>query len=126
MGILSVTSGVISFDIASMMELFPTTEKRALAELLSCDSDIFDHVAAQIISKWTESGHHGGVCCEAESLPHYGIDKAWRDVAKASGEVARREIERLEAALSASEKRYRAECRASEDLREMLRKMGRA
>lgn len=124
MGILSVTGGVISFDIASMLELFSTTEKRAIAESLSCDSDIFDHVAAQIISKWTENSHRGEVCCEAGSLPRYGIDKAWRDVAKASSEVARREIERLEAALSASEKRYRAECRASDYLRETSRTMG--
>jgi len=126
MGILKVNKGIISLDIASMLELFPAAEKRALAESLSCDSDIFDHVAAQIISGWTENDHRGGVGCEAESSPCYGIDKAWRDVAKASSEVARREIERLEAALSASEKRYRAECRASDDLRETLRKMGRA
>ena len=104
---VKIDGGRISFCLLALLEKFPTEEKRALAEVLSCEDDIFDHVAAQIIDGWTENSHHGGVSCVAEANPRSGLDRAWRNVALASGGIARREIERLETALANSEDRRR-------------------
>lgn len=102
MSIAKIESGRFTIDIASLLDASVATEKRHLAEVLSCDSDIFDHVAAQIIEKWTENDYQGPYSHRADLAPFYGLDKAWRDVAKKSSDIAKSEIERLEAALSAS------------------------
>ena len=104
---LKYEQGAVSFDLHGLLEMVPADQKRELVESLSCDTDLIDFVAQQIINKWTENGYSGGALCSATDAPAYGLDKAWRDVAKASGEVAKREIERLEAALRRSEDRCR-------------------
>lgn len=102
---LQYEGGMVSFDLHWLLEMVPAEQKRELVESLSCDTDLIDFVAQQIINKWTENGYHGAALCSAADAPAYGLDKAWRDVAKASGEVAKREIERLEEALRRSEAR---------------------
>lgn len=92
-------SGVFSFDFAALLDQLNPNDKRALADHLACEDAIIDDVAAQIISGWTEAGSHGSKYATAEPEPTTGLAKAWRDVAKASGDVARKQIESLEDAL---------------------------
>lgn len=70
---------------------------------MSCDGQIVEFVAQQIVDKWTENGFYSGVSCIANADAWTGLDRAWRNVAKASGDVAKREIERLEDALRRSQ-----------------------
>lgn len=121
MNIAKIESGRISICIASLLEASSETERRHLAEVLSCDYDIFDHVAAQIINKLTENGYHGGISHFPDEAPCYGLDKAWRDVAKASGDVAKKEIERLEMTLKAKSEEIARLCRENSDLRDKIR-----
>lgn len=102
---LKYEQGAVSFDLHGLLEMVPADQKRELVESLSCDTDLIDFVAQQIIDKWTENGYSGGAFVTAAIAPAFGLDKAWRDVAKASGEVAKREIARLEDALRRSEAR---------------------
>lgn len=97
--------GKITFDLHGLLEMVPAEQKREMVESLACDTDLIDFVAQQIIDKWTENGYSGGAFVTAAISPAFGLDKAWRDVAKASGDVAKREITRLEEALRRLEAR---------------------
>jgi hypothetical protein len=94
----------LCIDAQDMMETI-LREHPDLVESVSTDDRVIDFVAQQIMRKWTESGYHGATG-EAHSVQYGGLDKAWRDVAKASGDVAKREIERLEGALARADERY--------------------
>lgn len=103
-------SGVIQIDPCHLFEKMELTQKLELVELLSCDEQIINHVADQIIDRFTENGYGGGVFCSAGVNPVSGLDNAWRRVAKASGDIARREIERLEDALQSAKDDYSQLC----------------
>lgn len=120
MSAIKIENGRVSICISSILEAASSAEKRLLAEVLSCDDDIFDHVAAQIMETWTESGYRGAICCEAQATPQAGLDKAWRLVAKASSGIAAKEIKRLEDALAAQTQRYTDLSREFQELREKV------
>jgi hypothetical protein len=99
-------NGTITFNLVDLLEYAPKEQIDALVEALSCNEQILDHVAAQIADGYTEYGYYGGRFCTPEPDENSGtaLDKAIRRIAKASGEVSRKEIERLERALSYAEK----------------------
>jgi len=94
--------GRVSFSFPDLLEKMSTDDKLELIECLSCDDAIVTFVGQQIIDKWTERGYYSSYPNTATSTPHHGLDKVWRDVAKASGDVAKREIERLEKAVESA------------------------
>jgi hypothetical protein len=91
--------GKVSFDLQDLLQSISDPDKLELVESLSCEDAVIYHVASQIIHKWTENGYSGGTAWPASSTPYTGLDWAWREVAKLSGEIAAREIKRLESAL---------------------------
>lgn len=99
------TKGTLEIDLHSLLESVAPEHRVDLIESLSCDEEIIRHVADQIISRWTENVYSGASWVTAPSDDTRGcaLDVAWRRVAKASGEVAKREIERLESALKSRE-----------------------
>ena len=103
-------NGAIQIDPCHLFEEMDLAQKLELVELLSCDEQIINHVADQIIDRFTENGYGGGVFCSAGVNPVSGLDKAWRRAAKASGDIARREIERLEDALKSAKDAYSQLC----------------
>ena len=110
-------SGRLSVNLIDLLDRLTIDEKREVADALACQDDVIDFVSQQLIDKWTEMGSHGPVCCTAEAEPRKGLDRAWRAIAKASGDIAKREIERLEAALvSMTDQRNKA-CSEIRELR---------
>ncbi len=99
---VTLNKGNLEIDVYAMLESIAPDDKRALADSIACDSDVIDLVSQQIIGRWTEFGSHGSTGCYAPAEPRAGLDRAWREVAKASGDVAKREIERLEESLKRS------------------------
>ena len=95
--------GNLVIDLHSLLDDVPQEDLEEFYESVSCNDRVIKHVADQIISKWTENGYSGLGCVDAPEQPINALDKAWREVAKRSGEVAKREIERLEAALRRKE-----------------------
>jgi hypothetical protein len=89
-------NGMIEFDLLDVLSSVSDETRVAMFERLSCDEVVIRHVAAQVIDKWTENGLSGWSLADAEHDPERGLDWAWREVARRSGDVARREIERLE------------------------------
>lgn len=99
------SSGKLHLCFFSLLEDMTIDDKVEMLQAMACEQAIFEHVASQIITGWTENDSHAPVDCVAEPNPKWGLDKAWRDVAKMSGDVAKREIERLEKALLYSAER---------------------
>jgi hypothetical protein len=99
-------SGEITFNLVDVLEYIPKEQLAAHVEALSCNEQILAHVAEQIATGYTEYGYFGSRFCTPEPDENSGtaLDKAIRRVAKASGDVARKEIERLESALKLTEK----------------------
>lgn len=111
-------SGTISFDLHGLLMDVCHEKKIELIESLACDDAIIKHVADQIIFRWTENSYSGGSCCTIPADASRGcpLDEAWRRVAKASGDVAKVEIERLERGLEQRDKQIA-------DLHDELRKI---
>jgi hypothetical protein len=112
------SQGKIEFDLHSLLESVSPETKLEMIESLSCDDHIIKHVADQIIDRWTESSYSGGSSCTIPADASRGcpLDEAWRRVARASGDVAKMEIERLERGLAQRDKQIA-------DLHEELRKV---
>jgi len=98
--------GKIEIDMMELMKGMIDSQKEQIIESLACDCDVIKFVTQQIIDGFTENGFFGSSLCTASHAPTYGLDWAKREVAKASGEVAKREIEALEKALKNSNERY--------------------
>lgn len=103
---VTLENGQLHIDIYEAMRGLSLEEKRQLADTLACQDDVIELVAQQIITGWTEFDSHGGIG-ESSVYPK-GLDKAWREVAKASGDIAKKAVERLEAALERTTARLTA------------------
>lgn len=94
----------IIIDVSDLIEELTQANNKDLLESLSTNSYVIQFVTEQILDKWT-----GDNCCSgsysvaAPSSPTFGLDWAWREVAKRSNEVAAREIIRLEQELKRKE-----------------------
>lgn len=113
--------GKIEFDLHDLLQDVSIETKLEMLESLACDDQIIKHVADQIITKWTENCCSGGAACIAGAEPRFGLDWAWREVAKRSDEVAEREIKRLEDAIKYKDERYEEALEENRRLRDELR-----
>lgn len=96
--------GKVSFRVEDLFDLMPDEDKISLIEVLSCQSSVIKHVTSQILDSWTENGYYGPTLVTASANPIEGLDWAFREVARRSGEVAAKEIKRLENALEHANK----------------------
>ncbi len=109
--------GKLELNLHELLGSVSAEDKLDMVESLACDDEIIKHVADQIIKKWTENCYHGSTHITATVEPALGLDWAWREVAKRSGEVAKREIERLESAIRYKDKCYAAALEENRQLR---------
>lgn len=98
--------GNLQIDLHDLLDNVREEDLNEFLESVSCNDKVIKHVTDQILDKWTENGYSGGAAATAVADPKWGLDKAWREVAKRSGEVAKREIERLEEALNRRDDEY--------------------
>jgi hypothetical protein len=98
--------GNLQIDLHNLLDNIKEEDLNEFLESVSCNDKVIKHVTDQILDKWTENAYSGGTACTASAEVYNGLDKAWREVAKRSGEVAKREIERLEAALKRRNEEY--------------------
>ncbi len=102
-----ITKDGLCIDISELLDSIAPEDKSELFKHIACDSQVIKDVTDQILDGWTEDGWHGRRLIEASEDPKEweGIDRARRDIAKRSGELAEKEIERLETALASEKKR---------------------
>lgn len=101
---IELKDGKLCFDLAKAISELSDEQKRDAITVLACDSTVITMVGQQIVDGMTDDGSRGSMSCYAGAQPHFGLDRVLRDVAKAAGDVARQEIERLEQALAACDK----------------------
>lgn len=99
---VNYNAGTIEIDLHGLLGDVAPEKRVELIESLACDDAIIKHVADQIIDRCTENCCSGGSVCTvpADASKACPLDDAWRRVAKASGDVARHEIEKMERALA--------------------------
>lgn len=107
---LEYKDGKLCFDFYAAVSELPEAEKLQLADTLACDGEVVKFVTQQILDGWTEHGSYSSKFAVAIAEPAGGLDWACRQVALRSGEVAKKEIERLQNALASLEKRYQDLC----------------
>lgn len=122
---ITIENNKITVPLDYMFEGMTAEQKREIAVTLACESEIIKHVADQILDGWTEDGSYGAKSCDAAN-PGTALDRATREVAMRSGEVAAREIERLTATIARCEDRLSEEKREREKLRRQLGEATRA
>lgn len=101
---IELKDGRLHFSLIDAIGQLTDEQKRDAITILACDDDVITMVGQQLVDGCTEDGSHGGILCVAAATPYRGLDKVRRDVAKASGDIARQEIERLEKALALCDK----------------------
>ena len=109
--------GKLELDLHDLLQNVNKETKMEMIESVSCDDHIIKHVTEQIINKWTENFYSGGTNIIASTNTYTGLDWAWREVAKKSGDIAKREIERLEKAISYKDERYQELLEENRNLR---------
>ncbi len=99
----TIIDGKLAVGLTDIFDEISDAHKCELVETLSCQCAVIKHVIDQVIEGWTEGGYHGVTSCTPSATPTHGIDVATRRIAKASGEIAKKEIGRLEEALAREE-----------------------
>ncbi|HCW17719.1 hypothetical protein [Achromobacter sp.] len=101
---IELKDGRLHFSLIDAIGQLTEDQKRDAITILACDDEVITMVGQQLIDGWTEDGSHGAISCVATATAYRGLDRVLRDVAKASSDIARQEIERLEKALASCEK----------------------
>lgn len=107
--------GMLQVNLEDVLSLLNAEQRIALVDALACNDDVIKCVVDQIFDGWTERGSHAAVSHHANAAPSTGLDYATRQVALRAGEVAKKEIARLQEALKTVDEEfqvYRAERRA--------------
>lgn len=90
----------IVIDLAWLLDALSDDQKRELVDSLSCEEAVIADVSAQLLDGWTERDSCGRRSCGASVEPTNALDKARRELASRSSDVAKKEIEELKRALA--------------------------
>ena len=91
--IIEVEKGQLRINIHALLDNMTDEERLDLIDTLSCSDVVIKHVADQIITGYTDYGSCGWKG-HTES-PYTPLDKATRQVAENSSEIAKEEIQDL-------------------------------
>ncbi len=92
---------VVTVNLYEAFRAMPDEDKASFLDTLACDDGVIRLVSQQILDGWTDLCSHGGTqCTDIHDVSSTPLSAAVREVAKRSGDVARKEIERLERELA--------------------------
>jgi hypothetical protein len=90
-----IEKGRLSFDLYDLLGDLSPEQRTQIMDTLACREEVINEVVNQIIDGFTTEGSHGPTGYGGNPDAVHGIDGARMRIAKASGEIAAREIERL-------------------------------
>lgn len=94
---------ITEIDIYDLLDELSLKEKKELILHLSCEDEVIQNVADQLIHGCTETGWHGGVAnSEPPSTP---LDNAVREISVNASDIAKKEIENLKRKIKSLEER---------------------
>lgn len=91
----TIEGGKLSLDLYDLLGALTDKERADLIDTLAVREEVINEVANQIIDGFTTEGSHGPTGYGGNPDAVFGIDGARMRIAKASGDIAAREIERL-------------------------------
>jgi hypothetical protein len=111
--------GQLSLDLVDVICGMTEEEQLNLVESLSCQESVIKFVMQQVITGWTDSGYHGikGI---SDIEPHSALEKAIRQIANQSSEVAKKEIESLCLRIKIMEEQERTRSKEITELNQKL------
>lgn len=92
----------LKINIIDLLSSLSGEQESQLIEQLSCSDSIIKHVSDQIIHGLTDNGYSGFTSCGHQATTPLSL--AIRNVSKASSNLSKKEIKKLERCLSTSEK----------------------
>ena len=95
----NISGTKLEIDLYDLVEELDSATLLSLADAVAVQDDVIKYVVQQILDGWTDLDSRGGLLCAAGPLPTRGLDWAIREIAKRSGEVAAKEVKRLETAM---------------------------
>jgi hypothetical protein len=98
--------GNLVLDLHELLQYVDKDSRIEMIESLSCDEEIIRHVADQIMNGFTKNCFSGGSEIIASAEPTLALDRARRDIAKKSSDIAKLEIEKLEQSIKYWQEQY--------------------
>lgn len=90
-----IEKGMLSINLYDLLGEFKDEDRAAIIDALACRQEVIDEVMNQVIDGCTTEGSHGPRGWGGNPDATYGIDGARMRIAKASSEIAAKEIEAL-------------------------------
>lgn len=87
--------GKIVLDVYDLISQLPSETRGQIIDLLACQEEVIDEVMNQVIDGYTSKNSHGPRHFGGDPEETRGIDGARMRIAKASSEIAAKEIEAL-------------------------------
>lgn len=97
---ISLEGDSLTINVLDVLDGLSIEQKNQLIEQLSCREDVIKHVSDQLVHGCTEDGYSGFTGSAASCST--AMDKAVRDIAMFSGEIAAKQIAQLERELAAN------------------------
>jgi hypothetical protein len=98
----------IVINVYDLLGSIASADRKRIVDAMACQDEVINEVMNQVIDGWTSEGSHAGRTYGGNADAVYGIDGARMRIAKASSEIANREIERLAEKLKRTEERINA------------------
>jgi hypothetical protein len=92
---VTIEGNKLSFDLYDLLGAIDDAQRTQIIDTLACRDEVINEVANQIIDGFTTEGNHGPCGLGGNPDATWGIDGARMRIAKASSEIAAREIEQL-------------------------------
>lgn len=85
----------LSLNLYDLIGSMTGEDRAKVIDALACSDEVINEVANQIIDGWTTEGSHAASGCGGNPDATYGLDGARMRIAKASSEIAAKEIAAL-------------------------------
>lgn len=92
---ITIERGRLSLDLYDLLGELTDEQRKDVIDMLACRDEVINEVANQIIDGWTTAGSHGPTGWGGNPDAIWGIDGARMRIAKASSDIAAREIKQL-------------------------------
>lgn len=92
----TIKDGAVTLKLYHLLEQLTDNELKAFADSVAIQDHVITYVVQQILDGWTDHDSRAALTCVAETEPRNGLGWALREIAKRSGDVASKEIKRLE------------------------------
>jgi len=87
--------GKLTLDLYDLLDALPAEDRARIIDALACQDEVINEVMNQVIDGWTTEGSHAGTSFGGNPDAVHGIDGARMRIAKASSEIAAKEIQGL-------------------------------